>query len=138
MESTKRALMIISGCISIFLSLVIWVHGVGDEELNKSYGGDAYTGIQNAAAQTSRNVYELACITKLGFGSILFIGGLFIIAFTLPGTPKVETLPRSTGSTAETRERPVGTAATKVCSECGEVLPTHAIACPNCGCPVSK
>ena len=45
----------------------------------ESYGGDAYTGIQNAAARTSRNVSELAEIVKFGFSSLLRILALILI-----------------------------------------------------------
>ena len=31
----------------------------GSHESNETYGGDAYTGIQNAAAQTANNVYYM-------------------------------------------------------------------------------
>lgn len=45
--------------------------GVGSYANNMQYGGDAYTGIQNAAAQTARNVKALATIAKDGFGFVL-------------------------------------------------------------------
>ena len=52
------------------------------------YGGDAYTGIQHAAAETGQNVRDLARINRFGFGSILLIGGLALIAFGIPGNNK--------------------------------------------------
>ena len=55
-------------------------------ESNSIYGGDAYTGIQNASASTSRAVVELAKITRFGFGSILLIAGFTLIGIgsTMP------------------------------------------------------
>lgn len=57
------------------------------------YGGDAYTGIQNAAAATANNidalnesVETLANCIKIGFGFVLLILGLLII---LLGTKKL-------------------------------------------------
>ena len=47
------------------------------------YGGDAYTGIQNAAATTSKNVKELAGIVQFGFGSILLVMGLGLVGLGL-------------------------------------------------------
>ena len=54
------------------------------------YGGDAFTGIQNAGAQTSENVMELAKIVQFGFGSVLLVAGLgFLgVGLTTPMTKK--------------------------------------------------
>ena len=53
----------------------------GSWESNSSYGGDAYTGIQNAAAQTANNVQDLAEILKTGMSSALIIFGIAMIAY---------------------------------------------------------
>lgn len=52
------------------------------------YGGDAYTGIQNAAAATANqvdrlneNIATLANCIKIGFGFILLIGGLLVTLY---------------------------------------------------------
>lgn len=50
-----------------------------DFESIERYGGDAYTGIQNAAARTSQNVSQLAEIVKFGFTSLLRIIALILI-----------------------------------------------------------
>ena len=52
------------------------------------YGGDAYTGIQNAAANTSQNVAELAELVKLGFSSLIRI-----VAFILIGIGAADIIP---------------------------------------------
>lgn len=55
----------------------------GGYENYLSYGGDAYTGIQNAAAQTANNVRSLADIVKTGFGSLFAIMGIGLIGGSL-------------------------------------------------------
>lgn len=57
----------------------------GDIEWNESYGGDAYTGIQNAAAQTANNTYYVGlnisnfakCVTTMGGFLFTVISFLF-------------------------------------------------------------
>ena len=47
------------------------------------YGGDAYTGIQNAAADAANNAASLSkCICE-GFSAILLIAGLVLLCFCL-------------------------------------------------------
>lgn len=53
----------------------------GYMEFDKEYGGDAYTGIQNAAAQTASNVKNLAEATKNGFAFLLIAIGLIAIFY---------------------------------------------------------
>ncbi|MBQ7831284.1 MAG: hypothetical protein IJ393_04335 [Clostridia bacterium] len=78
------------GVLSIIFAILCFVlngefgstYSVGRQR----YGGDAYTGIQNAAAATASNidalnesVETLANCIKIGFGFVLLIGGLLII-----------------------------------------------------------
>ena len=46
-----------------------------------SYGGDAYTGIQNAAATTANNVRDLNSIVAGGFFMLLLILGIAMICY---------------------------------------------------------
>ncbi len=69
--------------IAIIFAIISFSMDTGSYSNFKSYGGDAYTGIQNAAARTANNVQDLAGIVKtiggLGFlmtGFILFVVGL--------------------------------------------------------------
>ena len=71
----------IGGFISIILGFVVSGMSTGSWESNSSYGGDAYTGIQNAAAQTANNVQDLAEILKTGMSSALIIFGIAMIAY---------------------------------------------------------
>ena len=72
---------IISGILSIIMGFSVMGSYTGSWEASNSYGGDAYTGIQNAAAQTANNVQDLADIAAKGFGWILVVLGLAIIFF---------------------------------------------------------
>lgn len=67
------------GGISVILSIICFCLYDGGYESSYTYGGDAYTGIQNASAQAANNLINLADIVKFGFGSVLLIGGLYLI-----------------------------------------------------------
>lgn len=93
MENKVRSkIFMIIGVLSIIMSIVCFSSKVPNGESDIVYGGDAYTGIQNASASTSRAVVELAKITKLGFGSVLLIAGftLFGVGSTMPVQRKTE------------------------------------------------
>lgn len=64
-------------------------YAFGSRESNATYGGDAYTGIQNAAAQTATNVYYLNKNIELLTSSVVLISGFFFLlvalCFTLTG-----------------------------------------------------
>ncbi len=75
----KGALFCPIGLASTVLGIVCYCLYDGSYVSRLSYGGDAYTGIQNAAAQTASNVEDLAIIAKFGFGSVLLITGLVLI-----------------------------------------------------------
>ena len=99
----------------------------GAYEYYHSYGGDAYTGIQNAAAQAANNILWLSdCIetlagcVKLGFGFSLLVAGFTLIANGLKGifvkdgvaeeTVEKKAKKEKTEKTEEKREQPVQTA----------------------------
>lgn len=82
-KNKGNALGIFSGIVSIILGIVSFCLDNGSGINNKSYGGDAYTGIQNAAAHTANNVQDLCNVVKFGFGALLIVIGLAIIAFFL-------------------------------------------------------
>lgn len=80
----RRTLFAVIGCISVILSIICFTKDTGDSIWRESYGGDAFTGIQNASAKTGNNVLELAEITRFGFGSILLISGMVLISLAIP------------------------------------------------------
>ena len=70
----------IAGILSVIFGVVVFSMSTGSWEPPKSYGGDAYSGIQQAAAQTANNVQELADICRCGFAYLLIVVGLITIA----------------------------------------------------------
>lgn len=90
-KDIRTVILIIIGVISIGLSIKCFSFKELDYEPKSMYGGDAFTGIQNAGAQTSENVKELANIVKFGFGSVLLVTGLgFLgVGLTTPVTKRV-------------------------------------------------
>ena len=72
---------IISGILSVIFGIIMLAKDVGSYEYSSAYGGDAYTGIQNAAAQTANNVMALSEIAKAGFAFFLIALGLIAIFY---------------------------------------------------------
>ncbi len=60
MKTLRSILFAIIGAISIILSLACFSKDVGSSVSKSYYGGDAFTGIQHAGAETGNNVYGLA------------------------------------------------------------------------------
>lgn len=75
-KNIRTVILIIIGVVSIGLSIKCFSFKELYYEPKSMYGGDAFTGIQNAGAQTSENVKDLANIVKFGFGSVLLVAGL--------------------------------------------------------------
>ena len=71
----------LSGVLSVIFGFVVMALSDGYYESSQSYGGDAYTGIQNAAAQTANNVEDLAVIAKNGMGFLLIVLGIAIACY---------------------------------------------------------
>jgi len=78
-QKLRSIVLIVVGIIAIGLSIKCYTTDKLDYESRSMYGGDAYTGIQNAAAMTSKNVKELAEIVQFGFGSVLLVMGLTLV-----------------------------------------------------------
>ena len=87
-QKIRSLVLIVVGIIAIGLSVKCFLSDELDYETRSMYGGDAFTGIQNAAATTSKNVKELADIVQYGFGSILLVMGLGLIGIGLT-TPTI-------------------------------------------------
>ena len=82
-QKLRSTVLIVIGIIAIGLSIKCYTIDDLDYESRSMYGGDAYTGIQNAAAMTSRNVKELASIVQFEFGSVLLVMGLSLLGVGL-------------------------------------------------------
>lgn len=76
----RKIFYCIVGVVSLALSVMCFCSEKGDEVFRHYYGGDAYSGIQNASADAGTNVYCLTKIVAKGFGSVLLVGGLALLA----------------------------------------------------------
>jgi hypothetical protein len=93
-QELRSIVLMVIGIVAIGLSIKCYTIDEMDYESRSMYGGDAYTGIQNAAAATSKNVKELAEIVQFGFGSVLLVMGLTLVGVSLTtpmGSQKEET-----------------------------------------------
>lgn len=59
-KSNAGVILIVLGCIFLFLSIVSIDDHFISTVSHETYGGDAYTGIQNAAADTANNISKFA------------------------------------------------------------------------------
>ena len=82
--------LILVGILAVILGFCAYGADTGYTEIDKEYGGDAYTGIQNAAAQTARNLVNLTEAIAFAGGSILLIGGLALIGAGIATLPEEE------------------------------------------------
>ena len=74
---------IILGVATIVLAIIVFSKSVGYSESNQSYGGDAYTGIQNAAAQAANNVKYVGEMLRFALGSQMLVMGLGMLLGSL-------------------------------------------------------
>ena len=150
---------IATGILSIIFGIVVLAFDGGTRPLSQTYGGDAYTDIQNAAAATARNVDSLITLVKLGCGFLLIVIGLLIIMYYLVQNSKcaegqsvvhpqsgtvaggnvsgsVQNNYRSALSqmVAEKRDTPVASNYW-TCEKCGERNPKTRMFCGSCGEP---
>lgn len=79
----KTIFCVLVGLLSIALSVFCFNLEVGDKVSMQYFGGDAYTGMQQASAHAANNILLLAKIVKTGFGSLLLTLGLGMIALGL-------------------------------------------------------
>ena len=133
-------ILLIAGILSIILSIVCFTKNSYAEELKywtiryESYGGDAYTGIQNAAADTGTNVVVAARfiikVLTFGFGSILLVAGCVLIGLAFKS--------KSIDDKKESQQRKeenssVSVNKNKTCPNCGEEIDDKIVFCANCG-----
>lgn len=74
---------IVLGLLAIVLGIMVFSQSVGYYEGNSTYGGDAYTGIQNAAAQTANNIKYVGEMIRFALGSLLLVLGLAMLLGSL-------------------------------------------------------
>ena len=80
---------LIIGCAAIFAGIILlsekdthFLAGLDDAVPNIRYGGDAYTGIQNAAAYTGNAVAALYKLLSTCFGLTFLFSGSWIFAYS--------------------------------------------------------
>lgn len=81
MKLVINVMGVLSGILSIIFGIVVSNEDRGDYVLSNSYGGDAYTGIQNAAADTANNVLASNHIITDGLCFICVSIGLAVIFY---------------------------------------------------------
>lgn len=84
MKLVMNAMGAFSGILSIIFGIIVASINTGFYTSIGSYGGDAYTGIQNAAAYTAKNVLQTNRILETGLCFILIVIGLAIISYFVP------------------------------------------------------
>ncbi len=73
----------IASAISFIGFFGIMVSDIGDYAVKNSYGGDAYTGIQQAGATTANNIRMMASMCKIGFACFLLAFGFLMLSMAL-------------------------------------------------------
>lgn len=74
-----KIVLIIAGIISIFFALKMMTCDLGDYVSQIAYGGDAYTGIQNASATAACNLVALTSAVCYGFSGLFLMAGIILI-----------------------------------------------------------
>lgn len=111
-QKIRAIILIVIGIVALVLSIKCFKSDDLSYVMRNTYGGDAFTGIQNASATTANNVKELAGVVQFGFGSILLVMGLTLVGFGLTtpmGKPQTNSNPFPTideqvVETVETKE----------------------------------
>lgn len=84
MKYIRSVIFVLAGALSIFCGVSVGDLPIGEIVEFKEYGGDAYSGIQQAGAHTALNIVYLAKILKEGLSGILYVGGITLIACAIP------------------------------------------------------
>ena len=97
MNKKVLGVLFIMVAIASIVFAILSFDGFGGNSVGaKTYGGDAYTGIQNAAAQTANNVNSLnSTVQRIGGYAFILIGGILasIGVACLVGNKKIEKKP---------------------------------------------
>lgn len=84
MKSNKSKIIIASigivvGIIIIIIGATYFDYSYSGTVMRQTYGGDAYTGIQQASAQTATNTYHVFEINQLFAKLALIVTGILVI-----------------------------------------------------------
>lgn len=83
MKWVVSAVSIFAAVIMFIFAFVLFDSSIGETPINREYGGDAYTGIQNATAATARNVVYTNKLMRRGFGAISLIAGFAFLIVSI-------------------------------------------------------
>ena len=126
------------GVLTIILAIVVFTQNVGYYESSHSYGGDAYTGIQNASAQAANNVKYVGEMIRFAMGSMMLVMGLAMVLGSLCIRTEKKTIAVQTPVFAAPKgyQAPVTQPAGNWnCSKCGFPNEPDSRFCQNCGTP---
>ncbi len=84
MKILRSILLTILGFCLILCGSDVLNMNIGHAELRQNYGGDAYTGIQNAECTTGQLIILQSDIISYGLGCIMIFGGITMIVFAIP------------------------------------------------------
>ncbi len=84
MKHIKSLVFLIAALYSFYFSHKCFDDKNGRYIDNQTYGGDAFTGIQNAAATAARNAADTAVIVQDGFGYLLVVSGIALLGMAVP------------------------------------------------------
>lgn len=147
MKKIVAVMFVVVGILSIILGICAYDMPTGSYEYNESYGGDAYTGIQNAAAQGANNTIMVADAVVFAAGSVLLVGGLAMIAVGANTWPdeidfaalaaRVKSMPAAAPQqmyAPQMQAEPVAAEeATVFCGQCGNKQVAGTEFCAACG-----
>ena len=106
-EKIRNILFVVIGVLSIIFAIKIGVLSTGSFVMFLTYGGDAYTGIQNACAGAANNAIDVANILQQGFEYCLIIAGFVLVSIGGTSLFKVsETKPQAIDAPAEEKSQP--------------------------------
>lgn len=93
----------IIGAIGFVLAIICLAQDEGEPANWQFYGGDAFTGIQNASADAANNILALTKMVKTGFATLLFFFSLssFVYGFFPDTEAKEKTQKESEATTSE-------------------------------------
>lgn len=84
MRYIKSLIFVVAALCSFYFSHKCFDERAGSYVSEKTYGGDAYTGIQNAAAIAAKNAADVAEIVQKGFGYIFIVSGIILLGVAVP------------------------------------------------------
>lgn len=85
MNKTLRTILLcFIGASSIALGIYCFSFNTGEFIMDNIYGGDAFTGMQNASATAARNLLSMSRIIQFGLSSLLIVGGALIVVLGIP------------------------------------------------------